>query len=94
MSVAEIALRTVACPRCHAIAGQSCAAAMRVSARAAGDVKAERELGEIDGKAPHLAHPERLDAAQALIRSAEAYGLVRRLTLPRPPPTRNTRRGA
>jgi hypothetical protein len=79
MSVAEIALRTVACPRCHAIAGQSCAAAMRVSARAAGDVKAERELGEIDATAPHLAHPERLRDAQELIRSAEAYGLVRRV---------------
>jgi hypothetical protein len=59
---------------------------MRSAAAAAGDRTALAELLEIERAAPHLAHRERLDAAEELVRSAEAYGLVRRL------PARRARR--
>jgi hypothetical protein len=86
MSFAEIAFRTAACSRCGAVPGESCASRMRSAAAAAGDRKALAELLEIERCAPYLAHRERLDEAEELVRSAEAYGLVRRL------PARRARR--
>lgn len=83
VDVGVIALRAVDCPRCGAVAGQSCAAAMRVHARSSGDEEEARELAKIDAQAPQLSHPERLAAVEQLIQSAEAYGLVRRI--PRDP---------
>jgi hypothetical protein len=84
MTEAEIALKVVPCPRCGAAPGETCAGRMRHQAAAAGDRTAVAELLEIERGAPLLAHPERLREADQLIKSAEAYGLVRRVSAGRP----------
>lgn len=78
-TVAELAHAVVQCPRCGAAAGESCAAAMRRKLDPARDQAAIGELRAIELGAPHLAHPERLRAAEVLVDSAVAYGLVRRI---------------
>jgi hypothetical protein len=78
-TVAELALAVVPCPRCGAAAGESCAAAMRRKLDPARDRTAIGELRALELGAPHLAHPERLRAAEELVDSAVAYGLVKRI---------------
>ncbi len=63
MNLGEIALAVVACPRCGACPGQSCAEAMRRKLDEIVSPDACRELDEIARGAPQLAHPERLKEA-------------------------------
>lgn len=76
MSLAEIALAVVACPRCGAAVKESCAAAMRRKLDPTTSPESCRELEDIARGAPQLAHPERLKEARALVESAVSYGLV------------------
>lgn len=75
-SMAEIAIQCVDCPRCGALAGETCATALRRAAVAAADGVAVRDLADLEHAGPPMLHAERFRDAAELVRSAEAYGLV------------------
>jgi hypothetical protein len=66
----------VACPRCGAAPGETCAYALLTAALKKGDMPTAHDLERVNRAGPSLAHPERMEEALALVALARRFGIT------------------